>query len=197
MAHRYAWWEECGFFAPDDASDAEPFVIVIPPPNVTGSLHLGHALMVSIEVWALFLGRTAPPAVLSLSHCEASGHAAWYDCSYTSSRSCVDVHEAVLLSSSTVCCMGNVLSQPCRKPSPLCSHSVAAGVRGEGIEPEQALCMGMQKDTLTRWHHMSGRNALWVPGTDHAGIATQTIVEKHLARERGLTRHDLGALLHC
>ena len=40
---------------------------------------------------------------------------------------------------------------------------------------------------------MSGRNALWVPGTDHAGIATQTIVEKHLARERGLTRHDLGA----
>ena len=53
-------------------------------------------------------------------------------------------------------------------------------------------CSYMQ-DTLTRWHRMSGRNALWVPGTDHAGIATQTIVEKHLQRERGVTRHDLGA----
>lgn len=49
-ACRYAWWEACGFFKPKDDSNAEKFVIVIPPPNVTGSLHLGHALMVSIEV---------------------------------------------------------------------------------------------------------------------------------------------------
>ena len=40
---------------------------------------------------------------------------------------------------------------------------------------------------------MSGRNVLWVPGTDHAGIATQTVVEKKLQRERGVSRHDLGA----
>ncbi len=40
---------------------------------------------------------------------------------------------------------------------------------------------------------MSGRNALWVPGTDHAGIATQTVVEKQLKRERGIDRHKLGA----
>lgn len=40
---------------------------------------------------------------------------------------------------------------------------------------------------------MSGYNALWVPGTDHAGIATQTVVEKKLQRERGVTRHQLGA----
>ena len=39
---------------------------------------------------------------------------------------------------------------------------------------------------------MQGRDALWVPGTDHAGIATQTVVEKQLKRERGLSRHDLG-----
>ena len=39
---------------------------------------------------------------------------------------------------------------------------------------------------------MSGRNALWVPGTDHAGIATQTVVEKQLKRERGIDRHALG-----
>ncbi len=45
---------------------------------------------------------------------------------------------------------------------------------------------------MIRWRRMSGYNTLWVPGTDHAGIATQTVVEKKIARERGLTRHDLG-----
>jgi hypothetical protein len=39
---------------------------------------------------------------------------------------------------------------------------------------------------------MSGYNTLWVPGTDHAGIATQSVVEKKLSKERGVTRHDLG-----
>lgn len=47
---RYAWWEQCGFFKPDEAQDAEKFVMVIPPPNVTGTLHLGHALTVAVEV---------------------------------------------------------------------------------------------------------------------------------------------------
>ena len=77
-------------------SDKPPFVIVIPPPNVTGTLHLGHALTNAIQ------------------------------------------------------------------------------------------------DTLVRWRRMSGFNALWVPGTDHAGIATQTVVEKKLKREQGVTRHQLG-----
>ena len=111
-AATYAWWEACGFFAPDAAAKAgtplshaddaaggppdAPFTMVIPPPNVTGSLHLGHALMAAIE------------------------------------------------------------------------------------------------DAVVRWHRMCGRRTLWVPGTDHAGIATQTVVEKQLAREKGLTRHDLG-----
>lgn len=72
------------------------FVMVIPPPNVTGSLHLGHALTNSIE------------------------------------------------------------------------------------------------DAITRWHRMKGRTALWVPGCDHAGIATQVVVEKKLWREEKLSRHDLG-----
>ena len=49
------------------------------------------------------------------------------------------------------------------------------------------------QDTLTRWHRMSGRTALWVPGMDHAGIATQTVVEKQLRRS-GVSRHDLGIL---
>ena len=92
----YDWWEQSGFFRADPRSKKPKFTIVIPPPNVTGSLHLGHALTNSIQ------------------------------------------------------------------------------------------------DTICRWRRMSGFDVLWVPGTDHAGIATQTVVEKKLARERGVTRHDLG-----
>ena len=51
------------------------------------------------------------------------------------------------------------------------------------------------QDTVVRWRRMSGYNTLWVPGTDHAGIATQSVVEKKIAREQGKTRHDLGACL--
>jgi valyl-tRNA synthetase len=48
------------------------------------------------------------------------------------------------------------------------------------------------QDLLTRWQRMRGCGALWLPGTDHAGIATQNVTEKLLAKEAGLTRHDLG-----
>lgn len=92
----YAWWEKSGFFVADAHSSKPPFVIVLPPPNVTGALHIGHALTSSIE------------------------------------------------------------------------------------------------DTIIRWRRMSGYNTLWVPGMDHAGIATQVVVEKKIMRERKLTRHDLG-----
>ncbi len=90
----YAQWAERGYFCPND-SDAPPFVILIPPPNVTGSLHFGHTF----------------------------------------------------------------------------DHTI--------------------QDLLTRWHRMMGEPTLWLPGTDHAGIATQNVVEKRLA-ERGQTRFDLG-----
>uniref|UniRef100_F1KZF2 valine--tRNA ligase n=1 Tax=Ascaris suum TaxID=6253 RepID=F1KZF2_ASCSU len=99
----YEWWEKEGFFRPEyggrDLSKPNPkgtFTIVIPPPNVTGTLHLGHALATSVE------------------------------------------------------------------------------------------------DTLCRWHRMKGKTVLFNPGCDHAGIATQVVVEKRLKKERGLTRHDLG-----
>lgn len=48
------------------------------------------------------------------------------------------------------------------------------------------------EDAITRWHRMSGRTTLWVPGCDHAGIATQVVVEKKLWREEQKTRHDVG-----
>ncbi|CAL8073722.1 unnamed protein product [Calicophoron daubneyi] len=95
----YDWWEKSSFFRPEYALQrgaTDKFVMVIPPPNVTGNLHLGHALTNSIE------------------------------------------------------------------------------------------------DAITRWHRMNNRVALWVPGCDHAGIATQVVVEKKLWREKKLTRHDLG-----
>jgi len=107
--HRiYAWWEQNGYFKPaNDPNqtgfdpDRKPFVISIPPPNVTGELHLGHAMFVSME------------------------------------------------------------------------------------------------DLMIRYWRMKGVPSLWVPGTDHAGIATQLQVEKSLARE-GLTREQIGreAFLH-
>jgi len=54
-----------------------------------------------------------------------------------------------------------------------------------------AMDNGMQ-DMLIRWHRMMGDNALWMPGTDHAGIATQAVVEKRIKELEGLTRHDVG-----
>ena len=90
----YEQWVEDGNFKPAD-KDGKPFVIVMPPPNVTGILHMGHALNNSLQ------------------------------------------------------------------------------------------------DTLTRYYRMTGRPTLWLPGTDHAGIATQNVVERQLAKE-GLRRQDLG-----
>ena len=90
----YQDWEEKGFFAPSGEGDA--YSIMIPPPNVTGSLHMGHAFQ----------------------------------------------------------------------------HTLM--------------------DTLVRFRRMQGRNTLWQVGTDHAGIATQMVVERKLAAETGENRYDLG-----
>ncbi len=93
----YDLWESRGYFAPQDSDDADqaPYCIMIPPPNVTGSLHMGHAFQDTIM------------------------------------------------------------------------------------------------DALTRFHRMRGEKTLWQAGSDHAGIATQMVVERQLATE-GQTRHDLG-----
>ncbi len=99
----YAWWEKNGWFRPtNDPNEPghdptrKPFVISIPPPNVTGELHLGHAMFVSVE------------------------------------------------------------------------------------------------DLMIRYHRMRGEPTLWVPGSDHAGIATQLQVEKDLLRTEEVTREELG-----
>lgn len=52
--------------------------------------------------------------------------------------------------------------------------------------------MGSVEDTMTRWNRMCGKETLWLPGVDHAGIATQSVVEKQLFKQENLTRHDLG-----
>jgi valyl-tRNA synthetase len=89
------FWEGKGFFTADSRSARPPFAIVIPPPNVTGSLHIGHAFTLTLQ------------------------------------------------------------------------------------------------DVIVRWKRMSGHDVLWLPGLDHAGIATQTVVEKQLAKE-GKRKEDLG-----
>jgi valyl-tRNA synthetase len=91
----YREWESSGVFACDPSSKAKPFTIMMPPPNVTGSLHIGHALNSTLQ------------------------------------------------------------------------------------------------DVLTRYERMRGRDALWQPGTDHAGIATQMVVERQLAEQK-ISRRDLG-----
>ena len=99
----YALWETGGYFKPwndpnkkDFDPNIKPFVISIPPPNVTGELHLGHAMFVSVE------------------------------------------------------------------------------------------------DLMTRYHRMKGIPTLWVPGSDHAGIATQLMVERNLLKTEEVTREELG-----
>ncbi len=92
----YAQWEESGLFAPKTDGAAEAYSIVIPPPNVTGSLHIGHALNNTLQ------------------------------------------------------------------------------------------------DILARYHRMKGKAVLWLPGTDHAGIATQMVVERQLAAAGNVSRRDMG-----
>ena len=92
----YNYWEENGLFRADVNEEKEPFVIMMPPPNVTGALHMGHALQ------------------------------------------------------------------------------------------------GAVQDAIIRLKRMQGYEALWLPGTDHAGIATQNVVEKTIKKEEGKSRHDLG-----
>ncbi len=99
----YGTWEESGLFNPDEcvkqgatAADAPAYSIVLPPPNVTGRLHMGHALAISIE------------------------------------------------------------------------------------------------DILVRYKRMRGFRTLWIPGTDHAAIATQSVVEKQIKKDENVSRHDLG-----
>src|SRR5262245_19460565 len=94
-ARWYREWEARGYFGADPTSPKKPYTIVMPPPNVTGSLHMGHALGLTLQ------------------------------------------------------------------------------------------------DVLTRYHRMAGWDALWVPGTDHAGIATQVVVERQVAAE-GMTKDELG-----
>jgi valyl-tRNA synthetase len=91
----YDWWERSGFFKADIDPNRQPFTMSMPPPNVTGELHMGHAMFVTIE------------------------------------------------------------------------------------------------DVIARWHRMLGESTLWLPGVDHAGIATQSQVEK-LLRSEGTSRQQVG-----
>ena len=91
----YQKWESAGYFKPEINPDGKPFVIAIPPPNVTGKLHIGHALTSTIE------------------------------------------------------------------------------------------------DIMIRYHRLLGDQALWIPGTDHAGIATQTVVDKAL-QKKGIRKNEIG-----
>lgn len=95
-AEWYDWWENSNFFRSRDDDNREKYYMILPPPNITGDLHMGHALTCAIQ------------------------------------------------------------------------------------------------DAMIRYHRMCGKNAHWIPGTDHAGIATQVVVERQLMATENKTRHDIG-----
>ncbi len=64
--------------------------------------------------------------------------------------------------------------------------------RDRGVAPRSRGFNNTLQDILVRWKRMQGYDALWMPGTDHAGIATQAVVERRLLEEEKKTRHDLG-----
>lgn len=152
-AEWYAWWEKSGFFRPSvagvggDSSDEEVFTMMLPPPNVTGTLHLGHALTVAIEDsiarwWVL----PAPDPVSRPRRPPAS----W------------------------LCCP---LKLRVASPSPLPPPSPLSFFPSERVSVH------------TPRHRMCGRTTLWNPGCDHAGIATQSVVERTLMRDQSLSRY--------
>ena len=154
-----------GYFRADASSPKPKFVIVIPPPNVTGSLHLGHALTNSVQVRVC----ACVPVRVCVSLCVARGHC-------VRARACASVAPA---------CQRDGLAAPGPRSD---QHAHA-------ITPNRAAhsrAIATPQDTIVRWRRMCGYEALWVPGTDHAGIATQTVVEKKLKKQEGVSRHDLG-----
>ena len=74
----YQWWEENGWFKPEIADpDATPFVVSIPPPNVTGELHLGHAMFVSLEDLMIRYHRMLGDAALWVPGADHAGKSLW------------------------------------------------------------------------------------------------------------------------
>ncbi|CAM8976433.1 unnamed protein product [Rhodiola kirilowii] len=128
----YKWWESQGYFKPTSERGSDPFVIPMPPPNVTGSLHMGHAMFVTLEVEQI--------VDLALVHL-CAGHA--------------ELTPAFIFGFYVPCITGGKI----RYYGQISSHA--------------------------------RRPTLWLPGTDHAGIATQLVVEKMLASE-GIKRMDMS-----
>ena len=132
----YKWWEESGYFKPGGDETKQCFVIPMPPPNVTGRLHMGHAM------FARPAGskRDGPP---------------------------------------------RLAPQPATTARPLLSRARCHA------KPNVCDVQVTLEDIMARFHRMRGRPTLWLPGTDHAGIATQMLVERDL-RSQGIERRDLG-----
>jgi hypothetical protein len=180
----YDWWEKQGYFKPERGSKKPPFVIVIPPPNVTGALHIGHALTNAIQVrtgGGRGRGAGAGAGVAAAAGWGMVGQAwGWLACRRVGSQPLQRQPPRSVSPTPTWS-----QASPCTRLTPRPPAAAPRARRGPPLpSPPQ--------DTIVRWRRMSGYNTLWVPGTDHAGIATQSVVEKKLAKERKVTRHDLG-----
>lgn len=165
----YHRWEARGYFKPREAG--EPFVISMPPPNVTGKLHMGHAMFATLQVRAACALRQLSTlrAQLAMPH---GKHVLLVH------LGCVVTYDRLAARIVWRAASGGLLATFSSLNLRLNS---ATGM--DTLFPASSLpCNGVQ-DVMIRTARMRGKNALWVPGTDHAGIATQTVVEKMLARD--------------
>lgn len=162
----YDWWLEQGFFEPALGPDGQPkpeglFVIPSPPPNVTGTLHIGHALATAIQDslirWYVPCFTMWPTPHTLQRH--ASFNLAVDVCVLD-----IRVTKSFLFNSCPTISMHTLLT---------------------------IVFVSFADDHCIR-NRMLGKTALFVPGFDHAGISTQSVVEKRLWKSSGKTRHDLG-----
>lgn len=108
----YSWWEQCGFFTPKNGSSKPKFVVVIPPPNVTGALHIGHALTNSIQVRHRQL----------LATCLGS-HSLTWACIYAGHNCAVASHERLRGSLGTWCVISTLARSCCVASTRLIMHT--------------------------------------------------------------------------
>lgn len=137
-------WESNGYFKPDQNATGEPYVISMPPPNVTGKLHMGHAMFATLQVRGAAVAASSHAVVLN-SVCKL----VW---------GCRVRHPAQV----------EALPAACLQLVHTCLAAAAAA------SPRSACCACCApQDIMARYQRMRGRPTLWLPGTDHAGIATQ------------------------
>jgi hypothetical protein len=157
-------WESSGFFAPDPNAPGPSFTMPMPPPNVTGKLHMGHAMFVTLQVrYGAWAWQDFDIAVALICSGEAQGGASPFIlCCARPCCACCQ-HNVASLSHGNTLITSRTQFFCCAACAVLCCAVLSPVV----------LCCAVRQDVMARYSRMAGKKTLWLPGTDHAGIATQ------------------------